>query len=269
MTTLTSRKDIFSPVAETPFSRSTKITEKLSSAQRISESNLDSSTKAEIRGLHDTSIVYAARVNDVQQAATVVGQAKDALSQLYDRFTAFKEVAEQVAAGMYSSPDQLDALNTEASNIASEFNRVGLTAELGGRKIFGGGYNNVSFQAGEGTAVTVDINTPGDRNGSSPLSLSFSTPSASAVTVDYVDEALSAIKEELGNVTGQEEAISSATDLLLTQRNNVDVAIARLTEPQADDLSNLLKLEINREAADALMAHSKLSPERVSILLED
>ena len=123
--------------------------QRLSSGLRINQASDDAAGLSIASQLNSNSRVYtqaARNINDGLSAANIAEGALNALKQISERQL---ELAEEAANGTYSST-QRQALNTEASALASEYNRIVNTTTFNGMNLLNPSLGTIIIQAGYG-----------------------------------------------------------------------------------------------------------------------
>lgn len=89
-------------------------------------------------------------------------------------------------------------------------------------------------------------------------------------TISLVNTAISALRGEAAGITGNQSRLSSAVNYLAQMRDNTDAAYHRIVDVDtADEIANLVRLQIVQQGAIAVLAQANQQPERARQLLEE
>ena len=103
--------------------------ERLSSGQRINHASDDAAGLAVATSLKSDARIFSQGVRNFNDGISLLNVSQSALQALSSIVARQQELAEQAANGTYTS-SQRSALNTEASALTSEYNRIVQTEHL-------------------------------------------------------------------------------------------------------------------------------------------
>jgi len=129
---------------------------KLSSGLRINRPSDDAAGLAIASGLNVDARVYGQAARNVNDALGALNIAEGAVDQLSTIILRIRELAEQSANGVITTP-QRSALDAEAQALRSEYNRITATASLNGLVFYGAGSTTINVQQGYGDGLDVTL----------------------------------------------------------------------------------------------------------------
>jgi flagellin len=112
--------------------------QRLSSGQRINNASDDAAGLAVASDLTADSRVYGQALHNINDGISYLSVADGAVEQLKGITTRIKELSEQSANGVYSTP-QRTAMNTEVSSLSNEYNRIVDATSFNGIQVFSSG----------------------------------------------------------------------------------------------------------------------------------
>src|SRR6201989_3258807 len=144
-----------------------KSMERLSSGYRINRAADDAAglaisekLRGQIRGLSQAQ-------RNAQDGVSLVQTAEGSLNEVHSMLQRVRELAVQYQNGTLSTSDKA-AITAEATQLASEIERIGNTADFNGIKLLDGSGGTISFQVGanDNDTIAVDTATLSDKVGS-------------------------------------------------------------------------------------------------------
>jgi flagellin len=196
---------------------------RLSSGLRINSAKDDAAGLAitermttQIRGLNQA----ARNAND---GISLAQTAEGALGSVSDNLQRIRELAVQSANSTNSASDRA-ALQSEASQLISEVQRVGTQTDFNGIKLLDGSFTAQSFQVGANAGQTIAINNIVDARTSS---LGSNTLTADGTVTGNV-------------VTGTANGVGAETDLTVTTTAGTTSAISYAANAGADAIATAI-----------------------------
>src|SRR5262249_5912446 len=137
-------------------------------------------------GLNTDARVYTQAIRNVNDALSASSIAEGAMSSLVDIVTRLKELAQQSANGVLSTP-QRSALDAEGQSLAKEYNRIVGTTQFKGLDLIDGTLQQLNIQTGYD-----QLSLPGTSTASTPITFSAASvivtpPAASGRSVLAAD----------------------------------------------------------------------------------
>lgn len=249
---------------------------KLSSGMRINKASDDAAGLAIADSLKADQRVATVAIRNANDGISSIAIADGALSQVSDVLTRLAELAEQSANGVYSTT-QRSALQNEFSSLASEIERIAITTEFNGVKLLDGNKSGITLQVGFDSKSTSQIaitNVKGTLNslglaaeGSSVMSYSISGTtieagqSASRVTLDAVNEAISSLASTRGNLGAVESRLTVAINNLEVAKENFASAESQIRDVDvASEAAELTRLNILQQTGASVLAQANQQP---------
>lgn len=133
--------------------------ERLSSGLRINRASDDPAGLAVSTALNAQSRVYSQSIRNANDGLSLLTIADSALNELSEVVTRQKELAEQAANGVYTNR-QRESLDTEATALSAEYDRILASTQFNGVSLFSASGSSVRIQTGIGLAESTQINLP-------------------------------------------------------------------------------------------------------------
>ncbi len=252
-----------------------KTYERLSSGQRINRASDDAAGLAIADSLRAQSRVANIAVRNANDGISTIAIADAALGEIGNVLSRLAELAEQSANGVYST-SQRSALSNEFTALSSEIERIATTTEFNGVKLISGG-SSLVLQVGVSSASTSQISFTGVQGtlqalglaatGSSSLSFSLNGgsiaegQSASRLTLDAVNSAISSLASTRGTLGAVESRLNVAITSLTVARENFLSAESRIRDVDvASEAAELTRLGILQQAGAAVLAQANQQP---------
>lgn len=252
-----------------------KTYEKLSSGQRINRASDDAAGLAIADSLRSQARVANIAVRNANDGISTIAIADAALGEIGNVLSRLAELAEQSANGVYSTT-QRSALSNEFVALSSEIERIAVTTEFNGVKLLSGG-SALVLQVGFNSGSTSQISFTGVQGtlqalglaGSGTSSLSFSLngssiaegQSASRLTLDAVNSAISSLASTRGTLGAVESRLNVAINNLTVARENFLSAESRIRDVDvASEAAELTRLGILQQAGASVLAQANQQP---------
>ena len=238
-----------------------KSMERLSSGYRINRAADDAAglaisekLRGQIRGLSQAQ-------RNAQDGVSLVQTAEGSLNEVHSMLQRVRELAVQYQNGTLSDSDKA-AITAEATQLASEIERIGSSADFNGIKLLDGTGGTISFQVGanDGDVIAVDTATLTDKVGS--------------IDVSQTD-AISAIDAAIGNVSSLRSSFGAVQNRLEHTLNNLSTYQENLTASEsrirdvdmASEMVEFSKNQILQQAGTSMLAQANQAPQGVLSLL--
>ncbi|MGA1191143.1 MAG: flagellin [Bdellovibrionota bacterium] len=256
--------------------------ERLSSGQRINKASDDAAGLAIADSLRADQRVASVAIRNANDGISTIAIADSALGEIGGVLSRLAELAEQSANGVYSNA-QRSALQNEFVALASEIERIASTTVFKGVALISGGATT-TLQVGFSSASTSQIQFAGVQGtlaalgladtGSSALTYSISAAggegaqSAARLALDAVNEAISSLAVQRGNLGATEARLSVAIKNLSVSRENFAAAESRIRDVDvAEESAELTRLNILQQAGAAVLAQANQQPQLALSLL--
>jgi len=254
----------------------------LSSGQRINKASDDAAGLAIADSLRADQRVASVAIRNANDGISTIAIADSALGEIGGVLSRLAELAEQSANGVYSNT-QRSALQNEFVALASEIERIASTTVFNGVALISGGATT-TLQVGFSSASTSQIQFSGVQGtlaalglantGTSALAYSISAAgsegaqSAARLALDAVNEAISSLAVQRGNLGATEARLSVAIKNLSVSRENFAAAESRIRDVDvASESAELTRLNILQQAGAAVLAQANQQPQLALSLL--
>jgi flagellin len=238
-----------------------KSMERLSSGYRINRAADDAAglaisekLRGQIRGLSQAQ-------RNAQDGVSLVQTAEGSLNEVHSMLQRVRELAVQYQNGTLSTSDKA-AITAEATQLASEIERIGNSADFNGIKLLDGSGGTISFQVGanDGDTISVDTATLADK--------------VSDISVDQTD-AISAIDAAIENVStlrstfgAVQNRLEHTLNNLATYQENLTASESRIRDvDMASEMVEFSKNQILQQAGTSMLAQANQAPQAVLSLL--
>lgn len=256
--------------------------ERLSSGQRINRAADDAAGLAIADSLRADQRVANVAIRNANDGISTIAIADSALGEIGGVLSRLAELAEQSANGVYSN-NQRSALQNEFLSLASEIERIAVTTVFNGVNLLSGG-GTTTLQVGFNSASTSQISFTGVEGtlqalglagvGSSAITYSISAAtgegaqSAARLALDAVNNAISSLAIQRGNLGASEARLSVAIKNLSVSRENFAAAESRIRDVDvAEESAELTRLNILQQAGAAVLAQANQQPQLALQLL--
>jgi flagellin len=249
--------------------------ERLSSGQRINKASDDAAGLAIADSLRANQRVASVAIRNANDGISTIAIADSALGEIGNVLSRLAELAEQSANGVFSTT-QRSALQNEFTALSSEVERIAVTTEFNGVRLLSGnstlvlqvGFNSGSTSQISYTGVQGTLAALGLANANSSA-LSFSIngitisegQSASRLTLDAVNSAISSLASTRGVLGAAESRLRVAINNLSVARENFAAAESRIRDVDvASEAAELTRLGILQQAGAAILAQANQQP---------
>jgi flagellin len=180
-----------------------KSLEKLSSGFRINRAADDAAGLAISEGLRSQIGGLKVAVRNTQDGVSVVQTAEGALTETHSILQRMRDLAVQSSNGSNDQASR-DAINSEATALKAELNRIAEKTTFNNVKLLDGSYTGKSFQVGYAANDTIDVDivSSGEVGATSTWAAAATTAATATFTVDGV-----------AVTTGALTASTNATDI--------------------------------------------------------
>ncbi|MBN8551209.1 MAG: VCBS repeat-containing protein [Deltaproteobacteria bacterium] len=186
-----------------------RVSERLSSGQRINRASDDAAGLAIASGLNSKARIYTQSMRNLNDAISALAIADGAAGELSTVITRLQELAAQSANGSYSTT-QRRALDNEAQKLRSEFNRLVATTKFNGINVLDESTGRIRLQAGNTSAnaalymdpSNLSVANKGTGSFTSKISSSSAITSYEVVSADFNNDGILDLVREDSNTGG-------------------------------------------------------------------
>jgi flagellin len=248
--------------------------ERLSSGKRVNSAADDAAglavagkMEAQLRG-----IKMATR--NAQDGVGLIQTAESGLNEIRQMVLRLRELAVQMANGIYESADRENA-QLEVVELRKQINLIGDNTRFNNVSLLGGGLSvtGAVIQAGPTTAEKITMKIKDMTTGGIYLSaistMAVSTVTRSKAAMTALDTALSRISSELATLGSYQNRLEYSINNLSASANKNETALGRIIDADfAAETTNLSKQQILNQAATAMLAQANQSKANLISLLQ-
>ncbi len=249
------------------------VMERLASGQRINRASDDPAGLTLLASLqYDIKLADVARRN-VNDGISALHLTDSALSSITNVLIRIAELAEQAANGVYSNR-QRSIMELEVQALGSEIERISQTAEFNDIKLLSG-TSSIALQVGftgasssrillgsvQGTLQSLKL---ADENSSQFKHTVLGATEQEAMfnartLLDAAREAINQVGQSRGEVGAHESRLNASLEYLQNIRSNMGESASRIGDADvAQEVSNMIRLQVLQAASSAIMSHANL-----------
>ena len=249
--------------------------ERLSSGQRINKASDDAAGLAIADSLRANQRVASVAIRNANDGISTIAIADSALGEIGNVLSRLAELSEQSANGVFSTT-QRSALQNEFTALSSEIERIAVTTEFNGVRLLSGN-STLVLQVGFNSGSTSQISYTGVQGTLAALGLAAANTSAlsysingvtisegqsaSRLTLDAVNTAISSLASTRGVLGAAESRLRVAINNLSVARENFAAAESRIRDVDvASEAAELTRLGILQQAGAAILAQANQQP---------
>lgn len=249
---------------------------------RLGKTQLRLSTGLAINKAEDDAAGFSisakltSRISGLEQALSNTGDAKSVLdiaeasfSSILDILTTLKTKATQAANDTYGV-DERAFIQNQVDSLLGELDSLVSQTVYQGNSLLGGTYN-ATFQVGERTADTINVQlfsgaTSGSFN-AADLTLSgidVNTQADALAAMTSIDTAITTVSNAVNQLGIYQTQLSIREEILTQSINSNNAARSRIRDADfAKEQSEAIKLQILQQTAIAALAQSNVAPQAV------
>ena len=246
--------------------------ERLSSGKRINYAKDDAAgiqvamrLEAEIQGLNMAS-------KNAADAQAMLDTADGALAEVHSALLRIRELALQAANSTVTDADRT-SMQAEVQALEDEIDRIGDNTTWGGQNILKqdlAAKFHIGPDAADNISVTIkEVSATGTvATGGLSLTSDITTQTKAAGYITFVDNAISIISTNRGNLGANSNRLTSTINNLDQIRVNLQASKGRVMDANfATETSNLARSQILQQAATAMLAQANASKQTVLTLI--
>jgi flagellin len=241
--------------------RASKSMERLSSGYRINRAADDAAglaisekLRGQIRGLSQAQ-------RNAQDGVSLVQTAEGSLNEVHSMLQRVRELAVQYANGTLSTSDKA-AITAEATQLASEIERIGTTTNFNGIKLLDGSATTIKFQVGANDNDTISVTTEslGQDVGSIDVS--------QATAISAIDAAIGKVSTLRSTFGAVQNRLEHTLNNISTYQENLTASESRIRDvDMASEMVEFSKDQILQQAGTSMLAQANQAPQAVLSLL--
>jgi flagellin len=238
---------------------------RLSSGYRINSAADDAAglaiserMRGQIRGL-------AQSLRNAQDGVSMIQTAEGSLNEVHAMLQRVRELAVQYKNGSNSDGDRT-AIQSEVTELQSEIERIGRTAEFNGTPLLDGTQTTISFQVGANDGETIAVTTISLSGTVGPDA--FALTPAGATDISEIDAAIDKISAQRATFGAVQNRFDYALSNLGAYHDNLVAAESRIRDvDMAAQMTEFTKLQVLQQAGTAMLAQANQSTQSVLSLL--
>ena len=245
-------------------SKLAKSMERLSSGYRINRAADDAAGLAISEKLRGQIGGLAQAQRNAQDAVSLVQTAEGSLTEIHAMLQRVRELAVQYKNGSLSSTDRT-AIQSEVNQLASEIERIGVSAEFNGTNLLSS-VSTISFQVGSDDAESITVATIS--LGQSLTATYHQLTQAGATDISEIDAAIDKVSAQRATFGAVQNRLEYTLNNLATYRENLVASESRIRDvDMASEMVNFTKLQILQQAGTSMLAQANTSSQSVLSLL--
>jgi flagellin len=238
--------------------------ERLSSGYRINRAADDAAGLAISERLRGQIGGLDQAQRNVQDAVSMVQTAEGSLTEVHAMLQRTRDLAVQYKNGSLSTADRT-AIQSEVNQLASEIERIGVSADFNGTKLLNAS-STVSFQVGaaDGQVITISLVSLG-----SAVGTSFSSLSATGATdIGEIDAAIDSVSAQRSAFGAVQNRLGYTLENAAIYQENLTASESRIRDvDMAKEMVNFTKLQILQQAGTSMLSQANSSSQGVLSLL--
>jgi flagellin len=241
-------------------SNAAKSMERLSSGYRINRAADDAAGLAISEKLRGQIRGLAQAQRNAQDGVSLVQTAEGSLNEVHSMLQRVRELAVQYQNGTLSTSDKA-AITAEATQLASEIERIGSSADFNGIKLLNAS-TTVSFQVGANDNDTISVTTAS--LGGQVSSIDVSQTDA----ISAIDAAISNVSTLRSTFGAVQNRLEHTLNNLATYQENLTASESRIRDvDMASEMVEFSKDQILQQAGTSMLAQANQAPQAVLSLL--
>jgi len=238
-----------------------KSMERLSSGYRINRAADDAAGLAISEKLRGQIRGLAQAQRNSQDGVSLVQTAEGSLNEVHSMLQRVRELAVQYQNGTLSTSDKA-AITAEASQLQSEIERIGKSADFNGIKLLNNS-TTISFQVGSNDGDTISVTTASLGQKIGTIDVAATTSAISAI--DAAIDAVSTLRSTFGAVQNR---LEHTLNNLATYQENLTASESRIRDvDMASEMVEFSKDQILQQAGTSMLAQANQAPQAVLSLL--
>jgi flagellin len=247
----------------------------LSAGMRITKAGDDSAGLGISTNLEAQVSSYNQASRNANDGISVAQTAEGALNEVSNILSRLRELTMQASSDGIGSSG-LSNIQTEATNLVSELDRIDATAEYNKQTLFNGG-TKLNFQVGiRGTNNdSIAVDTTGMSVNSTSLSVNLTTgkldltsSTLAAGSLANIDAAIKTISDDRAKLGAIGNRLQSAINTIQSASTNLSAADSRIRDVDvAEETSKLSRAQVLSQAGVSVLAQANQMPQMALKLL--
>jgi flagellin len=246
----------------------TKSVERLGSGQRINNAADDAAglfvanrIKSEIRGLERG-------IQNASDALGLVSTAENAMQEIRNMILRMRELAVQMANGVYNDSPDRGYAQTEVNQLMSQTDIIASNANFNGVKLLDGSFQSVNIQTSHNADERISLYFRSNTTkGLGIDSVDISTQAGAKAAMTTLNTALEKISEQLSMAGGFQNRIKHGISLSALLVKSSTTSLGRIMDADmAEESTNLSKAQVLAKANTAMLAQANQSMSNILVL---
>jgi flagellin len=247
-----------------------KAMERLSSGLRVNSASDDAAGLAvagkmtsQLRGINMS-------IRNAQDGVGLIQTAEAGVNEIQNMVLRIRELAVQMANGIYEDTPDRDNAQLEVSALKSQINMIAGYTRFNDINLLNGSFASVNIQAGNTTSETIALTiTTMTASGLSINSVTVSTQALAKAAITTMDTALQDIATEQATLGSYINRMNFSIANLSKASVMTEQAIGRIMDADfASETTNLSKQQILNQAATSMLAQANQSKQSILALLQ-
>ena len=243
---------------------------RLSSGLRIANAADDAAGLGISEKMRSQIRSFSAASRNAQDGISLVQTAEGALGETSNILGRLRELAVQAANGTLSSSDRT-TIDTEASALLAEIDRIADSTAFNGVNLLDGSASSSSIQVGIDSGDTISVSLS-DTNVAAlaiaDTTIDLTTASGASTALGLFDTAIGSVNTARGNLGASQNRLLSAFKSIQNVHENLSAAESRIRDVDvAFETADLTRNTILQQAATSVLSQANTQPQLALSLL--
>lgn len=244
--------------------------ERVSSGLRINSAADDAAGLQIANRLESQTRGLNVAIRNANDGISLSNVAEGAMKESTNILQRLRDLAVQASNGTTADAgSEKTALNTEATALTEELNRIATTTKFGTVNLLDGSFGTKTFQVGANASETISLaltNTNADTLGVDALDLT--TQAGANTAIGLLDTAIGTIDTQRGSIGAVTNRLGHTISNLSNIAENTSAARSRIMDADmAQETAAMTKMQIMQQASAAMLAQANQAPNIVLSLL--
>ena len=245
--------------------------ERLSSGKRVNSAADDAAglavagkMESQLRGINMS-------IRNNQDGVGLIQTAESGLNEIRNMVLRIRELAVQMANGIYADTPDRDNANLEVSALLTQIDLIADNTKFNGVALLSGGFS-LDIHAGSTTAERVEVSIASVTVSGIAMTagaVMVTSVSAALAAINLADTAINTLGSRLATLGSLQNRLSFSINNLSKSAVTTEQAMGRIMDADfAQETSNLSKTQILNQAATAMLAQANQSKQSILALLQ-
>jgi flagellin len=245
----------------------------LASGSRITKAADDAAGLSISEGMKGQVRSFKQALRNTNDGVSLLAVAEGGLGEISNIFTRLRELGIQAASDTIGDNER-GFINQELTQLMQEVDRIAVSTKFGSKNLLDGNGDTFDFQVGingNGDSDVISFYADEANATSSNLGVSgidFTSKDGAKDALAILDEAQNKVNGFRANIGALQNRLSSTTENLGTQIENLSVANSRIRDTDvAESTADMTKSNILLNASTAVLAQANQAPQQALRLL--